>query len=314
MPLPARLPALLTVLVVVGLPSGLAAAAEPAWYSPDAVAQASTLFGRVAQRTGPAFETTQDDLRVVSRALEDLETSTYMVQDIAPSGFLDWSTGNRRWINGQFLVLQRDIDGIQDRYVEAFSSAVDRAVAVEVRARPVSECKMSKVEAMMGKKGCEGKDISAALAKRIDQDTVLDKAIADINAQPWPRVSPKVEQWAPAPLTGAGHTVDFGALTRALWKDRVKVHRAALNQALEEGKAEDAPAARAAYEAALLKEGQALREALVPALGRYAKDGGPADVALCPNPPAFGGCSGEDITKPLLERLAADKKFQKALD
>ena len=301
----------------------LALAAEPGWYTNTGVASASARFAAAANTSAPRYDKAQADIKAVGAALEELELGALLIGERAPAGFADWAKATRKQTNALFLAFERDAGATTDAYSAAFEAAVGRALTQVGKSRPVTECKVSRVNAMVGKGGCPGEDLSKQIAAIVDKDAALEKAVAEISAQPWPRVAAEPQTWAPAPLTGTENIVSLPRLAKAFAAGAVKAHQDALLAALEpleadleDGKPEaraKAKEARAAYEAAMAKTGAALLTATQGLAERAQKTGGLGPIGVCPNPTALGGCTGEDISGILIALGKEDKKFQKAV-
>lgn len=317
--------ALLAIGLGLGIGARPAAAAEAAWYSPDAVAGASATFGRIAEAMGPAFQEAERRARSLGTGLERLDTGVALLGDRAPAGMADWAAEVRRTATGQHLALQRHLELLQDDTAAEFGAALARALPAASAGRTVTECAQSSMSSMMGKKAlCEGADISPALAEAMDADPALRAAVDEIQAIPWPTVVPPDRAWAPAPVSGSARWVSTHALEQALLRPRLEAHQDRLMRALDALEARiaagDAAALAAAqqhradYEAALAADGAALFAALAASLERGERKGGPKATGVCANPARFGGCTGSDATKAVMGWLAADKKFRKELD
>jgi len=309
---------------------GSAAAAAPtAYYHPDNVAEKSTLFADSAKRSGDAFDKAQQSVGRLGAALEDLEIGVALLGKDAPAELRTWAEATQKAGMGQFLVMQHFVDAIQDDYSGAFEAALKRALPTVTGGKGVAVCKPSGPRMGPGGGGasrtCEGEDLNAALAKAIDADAALKAGLDEIMSRAWPSVS---VQPAPQPvvaLTGTTRWISAATLTEAFLQDRVTARREALDDAqagLEERiDAQDAEAIaeagrlKAAYLDGLGEDGAALRAAASEALARAAKSGaGPAEVGVCANPVALGGCPGEDVTEAALSALRADKKLPRTLE
>ncbi len=310
------MPAPLALLLAAAL------AAPAGHYHPDNVAAKSRVFASAAEASGPAFEAAQDALGRVGRGLAQLEIGAALLGDRAPAGFDAWATGIRRTATGQYLRLQKHVDLLGDDYSRVFGDALTRAVAAEKG--DLVECTGgSGIQALMRRPGataCPGEDRNGALARRIDADAELSKAVAAINAVPFPEVGVEPKTWAPATVTGAARWFDVATVARkaagpALERDAqaLEAALAPLESGIDAGDAAavaEAERARAAYEAALATHGAALLEAAAKALDKA----GLSDVGACPNPASLGGCAGADATKDVLAALLADKKFVKVAE
>ncbi|MDP2308855.1 MAG: hypothetical protein Q8P18_22730 [Pseudomonadota bacterium] len=313
---------------MIGLVAALAAslytpafAAEVAHYHPNDVAKKSAVFAKVADTMGPAFEERQGRIAVLGTALAELELGVGLLGPAAPAEVRSWSTMTRRKVVGETLRLQRHVDLLQEDYGRVFGAAVGRALPTVGKGFDVKECGATGVLAMMGKKNCPGTDLNPKLGAALDADAALARELADIASVEWPMFeAPKAGQPVVA-LTGTTRWVSGGALAGAL----IGSHVAALQDGLEsqldrmmpdEPTEEDVKKAQAlkdAYLAALGNDGEVLRTALVAALARAEKKGGPAQVGWCANPALLGGCPGEDVTASVIATLQEDKKFTKAI-
>lgn len=306
-----------------------AAAAPAAYYHPDSVAEKSTLFAESAKQSGDAFDKAQQGVGRLGAALEDLETGVGFLGSDIPADFKSWAESTRKEGLGQFLVVQRFVDGIQDDYSGAFEAALKRALPTVAGSGGVAVCKASGPHLGPGGGGasraCEGQDLNAALARAIDADTTLKAKLDEIMSRTWPTVAIHPAPQPVVALTGTTRWVSAAALSEAFLKERTQTRKEALDDALagleERIDAQDADAIaeagrlKTAYLEGLGQDGAALRGAATEALARAAKKGaGPADVGVCANPVALGGCPGEDATEATLSALRADKKLPRTLE
>lgn len=287
-------------------------------YHPDDVAARSKVFVAAAEKMGPAFEAAQQELGGLGRGLQTLEIGGALLGDRVPAGFAEWSTAQRRTVTGQFLQVQRHVDLVQEDFGGVFGSALGRALEGQGE---LKECtKGSGVQALMRRPGagCPGEDRNGALARALDADATLKGDVAEILDIPFPEMGVQQKAWKPVALTGTGRWVAADTLARRFASAALDREAAALEAALapleariaegDKGAVAEAAAARSAYEAKLAAVGATLLDAATKALDKA----GAGDVGICPNAPAFGGCTGEDATKALMGILAEDKRFQKA--
>lgn len=302
--------------------AGLALAEEAAWYHPDDVAKASAVFQKVAERTGPAFETRQRDVDRAGAALEDLETGVMLLGDDAPAPVRAWSDDTRRHVTGQVMRLQRHVDLLQEDYGKVFGDALERALGVTAKGYAVKECGGVSLMGMRKRPDCVGTDLNPQLARVIDADPLLAAELDAIAKVEWPTVELPTSQLPVVAMTGTARWVDGGALARKLVAARLEQRREELDRQvgplLEEGTTEETVAKakelREAWAKVVAADGKALRDLVTDTLQRLAKKGGPAEVGWCANPPALGGCQGEDATIAVLTALGEDKKFGKAVE
>lgn len=311
--------ALLGVLALVPL---AAAAADPAFYHPDDIAKASAVFGKVAERTGPAFEQRQQTVNRASAALSDLETGTLLLGDDAPEQVRAWSDDTRRQVTGQVMRLQRHVDLLQDDYAKVFADALGRAKATVGKGYDVKECGKGSVVQLRNRATCAGADLNIPLAKAMDADPLLKSELDAIAAVEWPSVTLPTSTMPVVELSGTARWVDGAALARMAAGPWLEARAGALERKLDpllaDGSTpeavEKAKAARAEWEKEMGADGKRFRALVAEALGRLEKKGVVKDVGWCANPPALGGCAGEDATVRVLSALTDDKKFQKAVE
>jgi hypothetical protein len=315
------------VLLLLVLPSAFA---EPAgYYHPDNIASQSARFAEASAVMGPAFETAQTSLSRMGRALENLERNTAFLGPDASDELTSWYEQTQRAVIGQSIQIQRHVDLLQDDYGNVFSSATERAIRTVAAGRELQECNDSGgISSMLSRSArsapdCVGEDLNAQIASELDQDTSLADELSEINAIPWPVVS--IEP-TPQPLhsvTGTTRYVSMTALSRYL-DDKADRRQEAFEDALapleddidsgDEAAMAQAAQLKASYFAGLAEDGAVLQAALLKSLSKAAKKvSGFAEVGICANPAALGGCDGEDITDMVMALLKDDNKFQKAM-
>lgn len=301
-----------------------ARAAQPAWYDPDEVAGHSAVFAQAADELGPRYAELEGQLRKLSQPLEDLELATALAGDRLSGDSRAWSLQTRRTVAAAHLQAQRHVDLVQEDYARVFGAALQRALEVEGQGYTVKECSGgSGIQALMGRgRSCEGEDLSAALARRMDQDAQLASDVAEINAVPWPTVQVDGAEQPVIPLTGSGSWFSLATVARTLWRDRLIERGDDLDRQLapiddelaagDEAALASAQEARAAYDSALAADGEVLLALIQQALEKKAKKGGD-DVGACINPSTLGGCAGQDRTGEILDLLQGDRRLLKGL-
>ena len=206
-----------------------------------------------------------------------------------------------------------------------FESAMGRAISHHAQSRELVEC--SQARGVMsfgpsrGQSNCEGEDLNAAIASTMDEDEELKSAVESILSVEWPTVDFTPKELPSVPLTGEAPSVRVIALAQAFLSDSLAALEADLERDLipiqamlesgEESAKEEAlqqaAQRREAYDAQVAAEGERLFEAMEAGLKKQS-------VALCPNPPVFGGCPGDDQTQELIQQLQDSRRFRKALD
>ena len=296
-----------------------------AYYHPDEVARVSTVFNAAAERLGPMFDEHQAQLTKVGVSLEELELGVALLGPSCPEATRAWALETRKQVTGQFLLVQKHVDGIQDGYASAFGDALARALPKVPGGTSATQCqaKGPAFGPTMGKStSCSGDDLNAAIAKVIDADPVLQKAVADLNGAAWPELAIQPAPQPVVPITGDANWMNLGAVAKALVPETLSAAKDSLEADLEglrEGLLSRDPQALAtaqakkdAYLAKLTASGTALRALLDDAV-RGKKKGTPA-IGYCANPAGLGGCPGTEVTDAMIAELRADPKLTKAID
>jgi hypothetical protein len=148
---------------------------------------------------------------------------------------------------------------------------------------------------------CSGDDLNAAIAKVIDADPVLQKAVADLNGAAWPELAVAPAPQPVVPITGDANWMNLGAVAKALIPDALGAAKDSLEADLEglrEGLESRDPQAlsaaqekKDAYLGKLTASGTTLRALLDDAV-RGKKKGTPS-IGYCANP------AGLAVSRPL---------------
>ena len=328
-----------------------ALAGEPAHYDPDKVVAASSLFGGALARSAESFGPVDRTISSVNRSLGELDLNialTVGAVDAAQHQLWDARLDERATtFSNEADVVQAQIAREEAVYIDGSAAALERArEALTAKGfDPIVEC-ASKAQGLAGIQGpggssssadCEGTDVSDQLAKLMDEDAELASAFAAVAAEGWPSVTSYSEAQPPLGLGGA-----TGGATWVLPGDLAE----SIPEAIEYLDAIDNESARARAElidaknaldredpdleakigairdrAIQLREWGEARKAelggrLWGGLERARKKGkkdGWADVGVCMNPDAWGGCDGRDVTDPVADVMVDDRKLRKEL-
>ncbi|MCP4915321.1 MAG: hypothetical protein GY913_00215 [Proteobacteria bacterium] len=295
-------------------------AAEPAHYSADSVASASMTFARYAEALGPKSDALEDAMAVHARSVKEADLGANLVKSRADLS--DWQAELRGAYVRQGLEASSFSSWIQDASTDVFTQALDQAVAGFDG--ELTECKArSGIAAitgpMSGPSSCPGQDVSAALAKAMDDNADLNAVVDQLLAETWPTFDLPSGTQATVPLAGDDGTIRIAKVANALMEIQLAALEAELERDLgdldRELQGPDAAAAlakaeerRRTYEAQVAAEGEKLMGALEAGLPKAG-----FDVSICVNPPAYGGCEGADKTDDVIAWAKTDKKVQKAL-
>ena len=299
-------------------------AQEPAYYSPDGIAQNSQVFRRYSEGLSPRFERLQNSLGRAGAGLSQLEQAVLLLGERAPESMLLYLEQSRKTANHAFLVAQEHVALVEKDSQAVFENAMARAIEKQSEGRSLVECQSS--QGLMnfgpsrGRNACEGRNLNSEIASTMDQDEKLVEAVDEILGVEWPSLEFEPRPMEAVALNGGSAHVQVNALAGAFLSEEMAGLAASLERdlvpiqaALESG--EEAVQRKALEEAQAIREGYnrsiaALGEQLFAALQKALKK---KPVLLCPNPPAFGGCPGEDVTRETVESLQSNRRFKRAL-
>jgi hypothetical protein len=303
---------------------GRALAGTPAFYHPDDIAAASAKFGAAADAVGPPFEAAEAVVTKLDGQLNRLETGVWLLGADAPEPLRTYADQARRSFTAQYLQLNAVAGKLQDDFGRVFGDALTRALPAATAGKDAKECTATGVAALVHHQTCAGENLNPALAKAIDADPQLDRDLAALDATKWPTITLEKAVQPVLAITGTARSADLATVANALIGAHLKARRDDLDANLEplQEQIEEKDAAaitkggelRKAFQAKVGEDGVALRAAVVEALARAEKKGGPTQVGWCANPVELGGCGVPDVTESLLPLLQADKKLAKALE
>ena len=313
-------------MLALALLTNVASAAEPAYYSPDAVAGASTTFARFAEVAAPHFQTLQTELAKSAKSIDVLDTSVNLLGDRVTPELTAYRDGLRRDLTRGYMQAQAHVGWFEDASTSIFTQALERELKTLEGQYELSVCRArTGMAAITGPgasmKQCEGKDLNPQLAKELDSSKALTEVVDQLTSEPWPSVQVQGTEQAVLPWIGSQDYINLALVERAL-SDRMKDFNQDLDDELlplddalsdtktEEGQAAlaQADALRASYEAEVAAWGDTLLGLIEKPLDKKG-----VKVGLCANPESLGGCVGQDRTDEAIKILKADKKVQKAL-
>lgn len=293
------------------------AADAPAYWSPEAVSAGSTWFGKAQSRDAKAFDTAQGQLERAKTAVSALDLGAALVG--APATLASFVEDEKRELSGQFLRLQKHTDLLATDYETVFGDAVQRALPTVGKGYTVAQCTPpTGIQAMMHRSSasCVGTDLAPALAKAIDADPQLQKAVNDILTVDWPAIELPSKPQALTAATGTARSVDAATIARALRAADLDAAQDAYEAAVEQ-LSDDLGSTDPATKAAAIAKGKVAHDAWVKSVSSIGKALWPdlkkklsaaklSDVGVCPNPVATGGCGVPDATAEVLRALGLD--------
>lgn len=313
-------------MLALALLTNVASAAEPAYYSPDAVAGASATFARFADVAAPHFETLQLELAKSAKSIDVLDTSVNLLGDRVTPELTAYRDGMRRDLTKGYMQAQAHVGWFEDASTSIFTQALERELKALEGQYELNVCRArTGMSAITGPsssmKQCDGKDLNPQLAKKLDASKALTDVVDQLTSEPWPSVQVQGTEQAVLPWIGSQDYINLALVDRAL-SERMKDFNQALDDellpledALADTKTEDGKAAlakadalRETYESDVAGWGNTLLGLIEKPLDKKG-----LELGLCANPESLGGCVGTDRTKEAIEILKADKKVQKAL-
>lgn len=309
--------------------AAFAAPVQGYWHPADLVAE-SKRFAEANRAAGGAYEAAARGSVALARALNDYREALDLLGGAAPPLEYERLDILEQSFHRQHAVAQAFADTLIEDFDHVFSAARERAVA-DLGATVVT-CEREipdgpRVPGMRPRTRknpeCVGADLNAAIAAKMDEDPVLDTALAEILAIPWPTTQLPVEAMR---LEGdAGQFIDVHTLFRTgagvalgrIARDDDDA-RMPFEAAIEAGADVAAlktqvDAARQITLATAAKRAALAAPVLDAARASLTKSRAPA-TGWCAQPAILGGCVGEDVTEAMVPKLLADKKVAKAIE
>jgi hypothetical protein len=306
--------------------TNVALAAEPAYYSPDAVAGASSTFARFADVATPHFETLQTDLGKSAKSIDVLDTSVNLLGARVTPELTTYRDGLRRELTKGYMQAQAHVGWFEDASTSIFTQSLERELKAWEGQYELSVCRArTGMAAITGPsanmKQCSGTDLNPQLAKALDSSTALTDVVDQLTSEPWPSVQVQGSEQPVLPWLGSQDYINLALVDRAL-SERMKDFNQELDDELlplEDDLADTktaqgkealarADALRQSYEAEVAAWGDILLGLIEKPLDKKG-----LEVGLCANPESLGGCAGTDRTEQAIKILKADKRVQKAL-
>lgn len=296
-------------------------------YHPPDIAGRSAVYTKASDKAGQTFRDRAADVEVMAKALVDYREALDLMGDKAPSAERERLERLQKQFNRDRAVLEAFANTMMEDFDGEFSAALSRALpqdAVQCQAMiPTGPALPGIPSPMEENPDCTGADLNAQLAKALDQDAALKKAVDEILSLEWPTVRAPAEAQAPVGPSDqwiAAQPWMRSVIGRSLSRidDADEAGRLEFQAALENDPSTDEMKAMVASARALTDQtANAKAQAAAPVLaavdtwnGKKAKKG--LDVGWCANPEALGGCTGDDVTRTVGASIKAYKAVIKA--
>ncbi len=309
------------------LASAPAAAADGYWHPADLSAE-SQLFRRLNEGSLGPFDDRSRRADELAQALRDYALALDLLGARAPAEERARLDALEKQFHRDKAKVEAFASALVDDVDRTFQAAVERALAQMEGSYEVCERQIPAGPQVPGMRrrmqdnpACTGEDVNARLAALLDADPTLAAEVDEILALTWPAftIEPEArpavggdDRWIlVAPLFRRGATDALRRIDQADENARLPFQAAIEEGASKEElarlatEAEKVDAATAAARAAL---GSPVLDAADKALSRWGEAAG-----WCANPPALGGCAGEDATGALVPRLLDDPRVEKSL-
>jgi hypothetical protein len=295
---------------------------DKAYYHPTEVAGKSALFAEASEVSHPAYMKAQGDLERWDAALLHLELGSDLSGDQKKS---EEAANLRKQFTIQRMKIQRHYDVLVGSYNDEFMGSLERNLPAVAGGKEAIECTERGANMFSAPTAeCEGDNLNASLAKAMDADNALRKALAEINAIPWPLVQLQPSESLPIAVTGTGHWIDLPSLALGLRGEKLQYLRderdaslEQLTEGLEAGDKETIAAAKKIdlqYRSAVRDEGKLLIQAIELAVEKQsAKISSLADVGFCVQPSDLGSCTGTEASQEALDAVRSTRKARKLL-
>ena len=300
-----------------------AIAGTPAHYSPLEITKQSERFAQSAEVSAPKMQLHQREMRQINKSLIELSLNAEL---LSLTDADHWAQVERAQIKRTFYESNTFIDAMQIDYNHAYLESMNRAITPYKATHSVVECSVSRVAQMAGKSAqCVGQDLTPALVEYMDSDKILDAALKEIEARPWPALKAPQAQMAVIPITGSEFSISPSKITSALLTERLDEIKndfedaiAPIESAIDSGSTDAIEAAKAhrkAYETEMTKLGSQVSLAVQIALSKSSKKEKKwGNIGYCAQPIAFGGCGTQDVSAEVIALIQGNKKAMRALE
>ncbi len=309
--------------------TSLAFAEAPGHWHPNDLAPLSKLYEESSTRLREVLPQREAEGQALAQAILQYEEALDLLGAEAPATEREHQAALEDDFKVDWIVVQSFADTLITDYDAAFRAAIERAAGPTFP--DLQEC-AAQVDLWEGMPGfpsdmepnpaCEGEDLNATLAAKVDSDPQLKVELDEIVVRPWPEVTLPTE---PRPvLGGEPRWVSVRALVAGVAGDALSGIEASDALARMELQSELAQAGAdpAAHDALRIKaeridaQTAASRAAvgapvLAAARKALAKRGDDPPIGWCAHPMLLGGCVGQEAPG-VVEELASDRKVRKS--
>ncbi|NCG21725.1 MAG: hypothetical protein GWP91_22135 [Rhodobacterales bacterium] len=298
------------------------------FYHPNDLAPESAEFMRLNEQAMGPFEDRSRTSAEIGRSLALYRESLDLLGNLAPDDEYSRLDALEKQYNRERAVLETFANTLVDDVDTTFLAALDKAkTSLGVKAM---ECEREiqvgpQVPGMRGRTepnpACKGDDLNASLAKAMDADPELQAVVAEIIALEWPTFGIDTEAQSAVgdgdgwiwirPLFATGAPQALRAIDDADDNARLPFQAALEDEPTAPQLKQLTEAAEGVTQTTATSRANLAAPVLVVADKALAKMG--ASAAWCANPPSLGGCTGDNKTQDLVQKLVADGKVSKTL-
>ena len=295
--------------------------ADPGYYHPNDIALQSQQYSRTTEVTATAFEGAQTKAMATANALNQWEEALDLLGETGKHDRPGHTLAVEKY-QQEFAILDDFANTMAEDFDKTVTAAMEKAIT-KVAPEAV-ECvgKIPTTRPLPGMRvptkdnpDCSGVNHNQAIAQSLDTDETMISQLDEILGRSWPTITIPQQ---PQPPTAGEHYIDLlsffetGALDLLrLMRTEDEEARLNIEVAIENGAdpatllprsrelTQHTAARRAAFAAPILA-------ATDKAMEKWAKKGDPV-AGWCVNPPLFGGCVGQDVSRDYIGRLLEDK-------
>lgn len=279
------------------------------YYSPESIASNSELFRASQEKLMPIYSRLESELSRWEEGLRKEELAVYLLNDA--DRIKSYKDEKLRYTENAILFDKRAGQTINS-YESLFMSAVEAEISNYPGAKECSE-QAGLMSFNDNSESCEGENISALLAQKIDASEKLKTDLAAVDAIPWPTIN-----LAEGPVDSGGEYINILALAQHHFSDQITALEVQRNSALsellpglnsedlsiKEQSIQSATKVHDEFHEGLNVIGSKLNQAVLIIN---------ENSSFCTHSPELGGCSGTNTTSSTIESIEGHRKARRIL-